>query len=125
MATASITIDRQVAWFDTDASGQHHFTAVLRWVEDAENALLDRLGLSESLAGRMPRAHVEVDYSAPLHFRDTIDVTVAITAVGRTSLTYEFSVDREGRPAAVGRYVTVLVDDSGSPTPLPAGLLDT
>ena len=35
----------RVAWVDTDAGGRIHFTAVFRWVEAAEVALMRRLGL--------------------------------------------------------------------------------
>jgi YbgC/YbaW family acyl-CoA thioester hydrolase len=118
----SITVPRRVAWADTDASGRHHFTAVLRWVEEAENALLRQLDLGPVLSGRMPRAHVEVDYASALRFNDVVDVSVWIARVGASSITYEFRVSLDGLEAARGRYVTVLIDDDGRPKALPPGI---
>jgi len=43
---------------DTDAGGRIHFTAVFRWVEAAETALMRRLDLLESW-GNYPRRHVQ------------------------------------------------------------------
>lgn len=119
MPAPSIRTLRPVAWADTDASGRHHFTAVFRWVEDAENELLERLGLAGELAGRMPRAHVEAAYQAALHFRQEVEVELTAAGVGTTSVTYEFVVRAGEAAAASGRYVTVLVDDTGRSVPLP------
>src|SRR5690606_35087854 len=46
-AGAGVTIGRTVEWQDTDAAGHYHHSAVIRWVEAAETALHERLGLTE------------------------------------------------------------------------------
>jgi acyl-CoA thioesterase FadM len=108
-----VTIERTVEWPDTDAAGHYHHSSVIRWVEAAEAALHERLGLPE-LFGIVPRVHYEVDYLERLWFRDRVTVTLEVAEVGRTSLRYVFQVDRDGQPAARGEMVCVRADAEGA-----------
>ncbi len=118
-ARPEITIRRRVHWFDTDASTKEHNSAPLRWMEEGEAALLDELGIVKQVYGRMPRAHVTLDYRRPLRFWDDIEVTVRIAEVGRTSVTYDFEVREGPDVAADGRVVAVYIADGGEPAPWP------
>jgi acyl-CoA thioesterase FadM len=109
----SVTVERMVEWPDTDAAGHYHHSSVIRWVEAAEAALHSRLGLDE-LFGSVPRVRYEVDYLARLWFRDLVQVTLEVADVGRTSLTYAFTVRRDGEVAARGRMVCVNADPKGT-----------
>ncbi len=110
------TVRRRIQWFDTDASTKYHNSAPLRLMEEAEAALLDRLGLVRELYGWLPRAHVTVDYRRPLRFWDEVDIDVAVERVGRTSVTYTFAIRSvEGDVSAEGRVVAVLIDEEGKP----------
>jgi acyl-CoA thioester hydrolase len=106
---ARITVQRRVEWADTDASGHHHFTAVLRWAEEAETVLLERLGLGDLAVGHCPRVHISVDYRRPLHVRELVDIVLGVAAVGRSSVSYELVVREGGEVAAKGDMVAVLV----------------
>lgn len=120
---ARVTIRRRVEWAQTDAAGHHHWTAVLHWAEQAETVLHERLGIADRTFGREPRAHVWLDFTARLFFRDAVEVTIAVVALGRTSARYGFSVTRDGAPAARGELVTVHVDPAtGRPEPWPDDL---
>lgn len=44
-APASVVVRREVEWRDTDAAGHYHHSAVIHWVEAAEAALQQRLGI--------------------------------------------------------------------------------
>ena len=55
---ASIVVQRRIEWSDTDASGNYHNSAVFRLIENAETALLDRLGFLHEVYGRLPRVHI-------------------------------------------------------------------
>src|SRR5919206_3902223 len=48
----------RVAWVDTDTGGRIHFTAVFRWAEAAETALMRRFGLLDEWRD-FPRRRVE------------------------------------------------------------------
>ena len=113
-------MQRRIEWSDTDASGNYHNTAAFRLIEVAETALLERLGLLADVYGRLPRAHVESDFLAPLVFRDLVDVHLRVAAVGVSSITYEFEMTREGEAAVRGRTVAVLLSEArGKPVPWP------
>jgi acyl-CoA thioesterase FadM len=112
------TVRRRIQWFDTDSSTKYHNTAPLRLMEEAEAALLDRLGLVKELYGWLPRRHVSVEYRRPLRFWDEVETEVDVAAVGRTSITYDFRVrDRDGEICSEGRVVAVLIDEDGRARP--------
>ncbi len=108
-ALPSATIERTVEWPDTDAAGHYHHSAVIRWVEAAENALHERLGLPD-LFGTVPRVHYEADFAARLWFRDRVRITIQIAEVGTSSLRYSFVVHRGDQVAARGSMVCVHAD---------------
>lgn len=116
-----ITIRRRIQWFDTDASTKYHNTAPLRLMEEAEAALLDELGIIKEVYGKMPRAHVSVDYRRPLRFWDEADVHLRITEVGRTSITYTFEIRDAASVYAEGKVVAVYIAADGKPSAWPDG----
>jgi acyl-CoA thioester hydrolase len=108
----------RVAWVDTDAGGRIHFTAVFRWVEAAETALMRRLGLLDEW-GNYPRRRVEADYRKVLVFEDEIEVRLRVERVGRTSITYGWQIARNGETYVHGRHTVVHVDEQGGAADLP------
>lgn len=110
---ASIVVRRRVEWADTDASGKYHNTAAFRLVEQAETRLLNALGIADEIYGRLPRVHMSVDLTESLRFNDLVEVELRVEALGSTSLTYGFDIRKDGRPAASGRMIAVLLERSG------------
>jgi len=108
----------RVEWMDTDAAGHHHNTAVNRFVESAEAALMRDRGLP-GYFGSAPRVHFEADYEARLWFGQEVSTTVVLERIGSTSMSFTFEVwggQLRGHPAAraaVGRYTTVHVPRGG------------
>jgi acyl-CoA thioesterase FadM len=109
---------RRVAWVDTDAGGRIHFTAALRYVEAAETGLRRKLALLDGWAD-YPRRRVEADYLAVLRFEDEVDVRISPERVGDTSVTWAWSIERDGETCIAGRLVVVHVAPDGRPEPLP------
>jgi acyl-CoA thioesterase FadM len=116
---ATITVERRVEWSDTDAAGQSHFTSILRWTEQAEYVLYERLGIAESVAGRCPRVHLSVDFRSRAQPRQVVEIDLAVLEVGRSSVRYAFVVRREDETVAEGAVAAVFVRD-GQATPWPA-----
>lgn len=106
-------VQRRIEWPDTDASTNYHNTAAFRFIEVAETALLERLGLLEAVYGRLPRVHVEADFLRALRFRDVVDIELRVAAVGDTSVTYEFEMRSGGDVAVRGKAVAVLLSAVG------------
>jgi acyl-CoA thioester hydrolase len=117
--TAPSQLERfHVAWVDTDAGGRIHFTAPFRWAEAAETALMRRLGLLEGW-GDYPRRHVEAEYLVVLRFEDEVELELAAERVGETSITWAWTVARDGQECVTGRHTVVHVDGEGRAAPLP------
>jgi len=117
---ASIVVQRRIEWSDTDASGNYHNSAAFRLIENAETALLDRLGFLHEVYGRLPRVHISADFVRPLAFKDLVDVAVAVAAVGQSSVTYGFEISCRGETAIRGQTVAVLLKAAGGgPVPWP------
>jgi acyl-CoA thioester hydrolase len=109
----------RVAWVDTDAGGRIHFTAVFRWAEAAETALMRRLGFLGAQWGDYPRRKVEAEYLKVLRFEDELEIRLRVENVGRTSVTYGWTITKTGDPHVKGRHTVVHVDAEGRPEPLP------
>ncbi|WP_198407200.1 acyl-CoA thioesterase [Nocardia terpenica] len=121
-----VVLERVVDWQDTDAAGHYHHSTVIRWVEAAEAAFLDRFGL-RWLFGRIPRVRYEVDYLDRLWFGDIASITLTVGHLGRTSVRYDFVITRIRDPrqhpadpptvAARGTVIAVHADDEAQPWP--------
>jgi acyl-CoA thioester hydrolase len=112
----------RVAWVDTDAGGRIHFTAVFRWAEAAETALMRRLGVLQGSWGDFPRRRVEAEYLKVLRFEDEIEIRLRVDKVGRTSVTYAWTIAKDGETYVKGRHTVVHVDAEGRPEPLGDGV---
>jgi acyl-CoA thioester hydrolase len=108
----------RVAWVDTDAGGRIHFSNAFRWAELAEIALM-RSAVSLSEWGNFPRKHVEAEFQKVLTFDDEIEVRIRLEQVGRTSITYSWTISKDGEAYIVGRHTVVHVDEQGRPSPIP------
>ena len=119
----SITIRRRVQWIDTDAAGVWHHSVVIRWTEEAEVELHRQLGIIEQTFGATPRIRTEFTFDTPVRFDDQVDITLTVTALGDTSVTYGVDVTCGPGRVASGRMVTVLIDrDTGEKRPWPEDL---
>src|SRR6185295_237508 len=97
---ARVVLRRRIEWMDTDAAGIYHWTTVFRLAEAAEAALHTALGIAEFTFGATPRVAVEATFARPLRFNDPVDVELAVTALGRTSVEYRLAVRADGATAA-------------------------
>jgi acyl-CoA thioester hydrolase len=107
----------RVAWVDTDAGGRIHFSNAFRWAEVAETSLMRRLGMLDGW-GDYPRKHAEAEFHRVLRFGDEIDVRLRVERVGRTSITYAWTMEHDGEVCVRGRHTVVNVDREGRPEPL-------
>ena len=95
---------------DTDAAGVWHHSTAVRWMEEAEAELHRQLGIIDETFGLTPRVHVEFDFGIPVRFDDEVEIGLEVADVGSSSVTYDFTVDRAGERAVLGRVVIVLID---------------
>jgi acyl-CoA thioesterase FadM len=107
---AHVTLRRRIEWMDTDAAGIYHWTTAFRLAEAAEAALHTGLGIEELTFGATPRVRVSAEFRRSLRFNDPVDVSLAVTAVGRTSVRYALTLALDGETAAEGEIVSCLID---------------
>lgn len=90
----------------------------LTWFDEALTGFFDHLDASYpdfiSAGLDMQLVHTEIDYAAPVRWRDVVRVAVACESVGTTSFTIAFSVlrrrdDSDEIVAVRGRNVYVVV----------------
>ncbi|MEO5713387.1 MAG: thioesterase family protein [Luteolibacter sp.] len=108
----------EVAFGDTDASGWMHFPNVFIYVEKAEHEFLRSRGVLvfDRAQGGWPRVKVSCDFKRPLMCGDKIEVLLAVSRVGASSVTWNFEiVNAAGEIAAFGSMTNVRVDHEGKP----------
>lgn len=120
---ARLRMRRRLEWIDTDGAERWHYTTFFRYAEAAEAELHRALQISERTFGSTPRVHVEADFLAPLYFDDLVDVTITVGRLGRTSVSYDVELARDGQAVARGRLVSPLTDGHhGGTVPWPDDL---
>ena len=93
----SATVRVRVPFVDVDSSDRIHFTAMMRYFEVAEHAMMRAAGLPYATALKgtaFPRVHLDVDFRAPVVFDMLLDVEARVERIGTTSWTDAFSVRR-------------------------------
>ncbi|HEY7976540.1 MAG TPA: thioesterase family protein [Ktedonobacterales bacterium] len=125
------TIRIRVPFVDVDSSDRIHFTAVMRYWEVAEHALMRGLGLPYATALRevaFPRVHVCADFKGGILFDDELEVEARIARVGASSWTVAFTARHadagaEAPTLAEGRMTIVAMDRASERAiPLPPEL---
>ncbi len=113
----------EVAFADTDASGWMHFPNIFRYVEAAEHEFLRSRAVLvyDRAQGGWPRVRVSCDFRHPFLTGDRIEVQLAITRIGTSSITWDFEIlNAAGETAALGSMTTVRVDHTGTPREISA-----
>lgn len=119
---ATVTLERELDWIDTDAAGYWHHSTLWRFVEAAETALHRELGIIGITFGFTPRRRLQAEFFAPLHFDRPAAVMLEVTAVGRTSATYDARLRSGEVLIATARLVVVFIDADGRACPWPAAV---
>ena len=119
---------RRIEFSDTDMAGIVHFARFFIFMETAEHQFLESLGTSVAIkedGDRIgwPRVAASCDYLAPARFGDVLDLHVKVARKGRTSITWEHEISRDGTPICRGRITSVCCrfgpDGAAQPIPLP------
>jgi YbgC/YbaW family acyl-CoA thioester hydrolase len=103
---------QRVEFADTDMAGIVHFSAIFRYMEEAEHAMWRAAGLSIADRGNdlgWPRVSAACEFRNPLHFEDEFEVWVRLAAVRTRALDYEFTIVRGDTVIAVGTMTSVCV----------------
>jgi acyl-CoA thioester hydrolase len=132
VAPSPYIIEEYVRWSDVDFAGIIFYGSYVRFFEIAETELFRSCGLAyKEVFDRydifLPRKAVHSEFFHPPRLDDRLRVATYVGHVGKTSMTLNFDVLRDGTPllAAAGWMVLVCVDRTRlRPRPLPEGLLE-
>ena len=77
------TYTRKAQYHETDRMGVIHHSNFIKWMEEARIAYMDSLGFGyarvEDLGILSPVAGLSISYKDPVHFDDTVEISVSIT----------------------------------------------
>ena len=112
-------------WMDNDAYGHVNNVTYYSYFDTAVNEHLIRAGGLDIRGAPAIGLVVETfcRFHKSLTFPDVVDVGLRVRKLGRSSVTYEIGLFRQGDddPAATGHFVHVWVDRAtGRPTPVPS-----
>jgi acyl-CoA thioester hydrolase len=104
-------IRERVRWGDVDAAGIIFYGSYVRFFEFAESELFRVIGLPYSKLAEihhvwLPRVHVEVDFRSPAKLEDLLEVRVAISKLGGSSIGLKFEAYRIHDPEGEGPVVS-------------------
>jgi len=112
-------------WMDNDVYGHVNNVVYYSYFDTAVNAYLVESGVLDieksEIVGLV--AETGCSYFASVAFPDHLDVGLAVSRLGRSSVTYAIAIFREGedQAAAQGRFVHVYVERATSkPVEIPA-----
>jgi acyl-CoA thioester hydrolase len=101
-------------WMDNDTYGHVNNVTYYSYFDTVVNEHLVNEGGLDIRNGAIVGFVVETScrYFKPITFPDTIEAGMRVTRLGRSSVTYEIALFKEGdsNPAAAGRFVHVWVD---------------
>ncbi len=116
---------RRVEFCETDAAGIVHFSALLQYAEQAEHALLRKLGSSVLVsiqsdgepirAISWPRVKITSEFHGSAKFEDELDIAIYVSRLGNKSVTYAYRITRSSEPICSGSSTCVCceIDASG------------
>jgi acyl-CoA thioester hydrolase len=116
-----------VRFRDCDPLGHVNNAVYLTYLEQARLHCWRELwgfGDADSTVPGVIMARAEIDYRLPAHYGQTLEIRIALAAIGRTSFTYDYEiVDAGNRMIASARTVQVMYDyASAKPVPIPADI---
>jgi len=97
---SEFTFRRRVEFADTDAAGVIHFTALFRFMEEAEHAFYRSLGgaafqwQADRVVG-MPRLAASCDYLGPIRYGEEVVVRLVVREKRTKVLRYDVEFSRE------------------------------
>ena len=116
-------------WMDNDTYGHVNNVTYYSYFDTVVNEHLIRQGGLDIRGAAVVGVVVETScrFYRPLSFPETVDAGLRVAKLGRSSVSYEIALFREGEPtpAASGRFVHVWVDrQMMKPTDIPPRVRD-
>lgn len=109
----------EVQYYETDAMRCTHHSNYIRFMEEARLDYLRRLGWGyekmEADGLVSPVVSLSCSYKAPTHFGDRIEISVSITRLSGTRLTFSYVMRCAGTVVFTGDSCHCFLDEHGEP----------
>jgi acyl-CoA thioester hydrolase len=111
----------RVGFSDTDAQGIVYYGRYNPYFDFARVEYLRALGfLNRDLGGEFVMRANDVEYFAPAHFDDELEIHIRVARIGRTSITYEFAAYKvPEQTLLVTAHQTLVFIDRDTRRPIP------
>ncbi len=118
------TLELRVRYAETDQMGVVYYSNYLVWFEASRTEFFRKKGLDYNRIEKerqiyLPVTEAHCRYKSPLRYDDVFTVTTWLTDVGRSRLTFEYAVKKDGSIVATGHTKHVFIDTNGKPIPIP------
>lgn len=119
---AAFTVRHEIRFSDSDPAGIVFYAAFFRMFSDLfEDWLVRRLGIDfprqfQEEQRMFPLVHVEVDFKEARKMGQTMDLTLILTRLGRSSIGYDIVGHDGGLEILRGRFVTVVASKKSMST---------
>jgi acyl-CoA thioester hydrolase len=129
--SAKFSIPVRVYYEDTDTAGVVYYANYLKFMERARTEWLRSLGIEQSKLSAQGVVvfavrSANVDFLGPARLDDELRVTIAIRRVGRVSITFDQTVEREATVLCRGEVKVACLDaQTFQPAALPEHIFRT
>ena len=119
----------RVYYEDTDFSGHVYHAAYLKFFERARTEWLRERGFQHSeliaTGSYFVARRMSISFDRPAHIDDLLDIETRITSASGARIMLEQALARAGTQLVSAEVEIVMLNASGRPTRLPAGLAGT
>jgi len=99
--------EKIVNFYETDAAGLVHFSNYFRYLEEAEAALLEKLGFelySKKSTVVWQRNDISCEFLGPIKFNDIVRILLHIKNIDQNLISYSFRFVVKQTEVATGKY---------------------
>jgi len=127
--TGGISMEVRVYYEDTDAGGVVYYANYLKYFERARTEYLRNRGFSVADMARkgfaFPVVHLEINYRAPAHQDDLLNVVTGVQDIGKSSFILSHKVLRavDGKLLVEGKVKLACVGPARKPHRLPEEII--
>ena len=117
-------IELRVRYQETDQMGVVYYSNYLVWFETARTELFRAKGLVYKKLEDEDKIYLPVvesycRYKSPVRYDDLVKVTVKLTDMGKSRLTFEYEVKVDEKLTTLGETKHVFVDEEGKSVNIP------
>ncbi len=118
------TIQHRVTYKETDQMGVVYYSNYLVWFEMDRTEYFREKGLVyKDLEKKdkiyLPVAEAHCRYKTPLRYDDLVEISVELTEAGKTRITFEYEVKKDGTVMTTGYTKHAFVNGKGKPVEVP------